>query len=255
MSAILLLLPRNEVKGKIAERIEIGDQLIRPPIGSYAELEDLKTQEKIWSSYNEELLRTLFSTDELAEEYAEMGFGMGGRMPNLDLDINWFRDDIQRYITRLREIDAKLELYQEKASKDAPVTSGKSETPRGDAVFIVHGHAGPEYEVYSVLRELGADAIILKEQPHGGSPTLAEKLEREAAKCGYAVVLFTPDDEGRAKTEKELKPRARENVVVELGFFIGKLGRGHVTILHDPSVDIPSDFRCVAYYPFDAHGA
>ena len=72
---------------------------------------------------------------------------------------------------------------------------------------------------------------------------------------GYAVVLLTPDDVGRKKAEGELyRDRARQNVILELGYFTGKLGRNRVCALHRGSVEIPTDYLGVVYVPLDEGG-
>ena len=68
-------------------------------------------------------------------------------------------------------------------------------------------------------------------------------------------MLLTPDDLGRAVKETELQPRARQNVVLELGYFIGRVGRANVVCLYDESVELPSDYRGVEYIKVDAEGA
>jgi hypothetical protein len=89
-------------------------------------------------------------------------------------------------------------------------------------VFIVHGHAGAEDKVARFVERLGFEAIILNEQADGGK-TIVEKLESNSD-VGFAVVLLTPDDEG-AERGKPLQGRARQNVILEWGYFAGRLGR------------------------------
>jgi predicted nucleotide-binding protein len=82
--------------------------------------------------------------------------------------------------------------------------------------------------------------------------TIIEKIEAHGD-VGFAVVLLTPDDEGCKKGETP-KPRARQNVVLELGYFVGRLGRDRVCVLRRGDVEIPSDFGGVVYEPFDDGG-
>jgi predicted nucleotide-binding protein len=100
---------------------------------------------------------------------------------------------------------------------------------------------------------LGLDPIILHEQTNAGRSILG-KLEHNAD-VGFAVVLLTPDDVGAAKAEfTQPKPRARQNVIFELGFFIGKLGTDRVCALHKSSVELPSDYAGIAYVSMDDTG-
>ena len=101
------------------------------------------------------------------------------------------------------------------------------------------------------LERLGFEAIILHEQPNL-SRTVIEKIEAHS-EVGFAVVLLTPDDEGNLKGERP-QPRARQNVLLELGYFIGKLTRKRVCTLKVGDLEIPSDWRGVIDEPFDAGG-
>ncbi|WP_186038859.1 TIR domain-containing protein [Burkholderia gladioli] len=119
-------------------------------------------------------------------------------------------------------------------------------------VFVVHGHDGEAREtVARFLAKLGFEPIILHEQANQGR-TIIEKFEAHGD-VGFAVVLLTPDDEGRAKGG-ELKSRARQNVVLELGFFIGKLGRGKVCALKRGELELPSDYLGVVWERMDDGG-
>jgi predicted nucleotide-binding protein len=254
VSAILLLLPRGEAQEKIASRIDIGQNLLGEPIQTRQDIDRVKSERKIWRSYNKQLLRTLFSSDEPAVEYEGVGIGIGGGIVSPDREVWLLHKDIERDLTQLRAILQNTELYQE-----APTVSAASVTaravPGGHAVFIVHGRAGREHEVARTVEQLGAEAVVLQERLHHGTATLIEKLEREASACGYAIVVYTGDDEGRIVGATDLDSRARENVVLELGYFVGLLGREKVTILRDPDVTVPSDFQGAAYYTLDEAGA
>lgn len=123
-------------------------------------------------------------------------------------------------------------------------------------VFVVHGHAeAARHEVVRVLeRATGREVIVLREQANSGR-TIVEKFEDHAAAASYAVVLLTADDEGGAVTTSERRPRGRQNVIFELGFFFGLLGRGRVAVLIDPGVEEPSDINGLVYIALDSEGA
>lgn len=121
-------------------------------------------------------------------------------------------------------------------------------------VFVVHGHEeAPRESVARLIEKVGIEAIILHEQTSRGM-TVAEKLEAHGD-VGFAVVIMTPDDVGRAKGAGGDSERARQNVILELGYFLGRLGRDRVCALKKGEVEIPSDFDGVVYTPFDNHGA
>jgi diguanylate cyclase (GGDEF)-like protein len=123
-------------------------------------------------------------------------------------------------------------------------------------VFLVHGHdVGVLNSVTQFLKEqLRLDVVILHERPNMGR-TIIEKLEANSNDVGFAVVLLTPDDVGASKKSKG-KPnkRARQNVILELGYFIGKLGRERVCAIYVKDIELPSDFDGILYVPYDRRG-
>ena len=123
----------------------------------------------------------------------------------------------------------------------------------GKKVFLVHGHDDSARESTArFLEKMGLEAIILHEQPNAGR-TIIEKVERYA-EVAFAVVLLTPDDVG-GTANNSLNPRARQNVILELGYFIGKLGRANVAALVKGDVEKLSDYDGVVYIALDAAGA
>lgn len=114
-------------------------------------------------------------------------------------------------------------------------------------VFIVHGHDGElKHAVARTIEKQGLQAIILSEQANKGK-TIIEKFE-EHSDVGGAICLFTADDVGKAaKTKATEQPRARQNVVFEAGYFMGKLGRDHVVMVCEDGIEIPSDLSGVVY--------
>ncbi|MBF9435338.1 nucleotide-binding protein [Mycobacteroides chelonae] len=120
------------------------------------------------------------------------------------------------------------------------------------AVFLVHGrNSSAKFEVARWLEQsLTADIIILDEQANRGQ-TIIEKFQAHADAAKFAVVLLTSDDIG-GTSDSELHPRARQNVIFEMGYFFGKLGRDRVAVLND-GVEHPSDFAGVGYIPFSGN--
>lgn len=137
--------------------------------------------------------------------------------------------------------------------KDYVMHEGNSQNqltlPTSNKVFIVHGHdSGVRETVARFLEKMGFQAIILHEQANQGR-TVIEKVEANGD-VGFAVVLLTPDDVGSAKGS-EPEPRARQNVLLELGYFIGRLGRAKVCALKRGELEIPSDFAGVVWEKMD----
>jgi len=115
----------------------------------------------------------------------------------------------------------------------------------------VHGHDEAALQaVARFLEQLNLEAIILREQPDAGR-TIIEKFEECAADVGFAVVLLTPDDLGGVVSGPPTASRARQNVIFELGYFAGKLGRGRACLIRKGTVEIPSDLHGVIYTDLD----
>ena len=125
---------------------------------------------------------------------------------------------------------------------------------RANKIFIIHGRdEGPKDMVARFLEHLGLEPVILAERPSQGR-TIIEKFEQHA-QVGFAIALLTPEDAGSLQgNEDNLNPRARQNVIFELGFFIGRIGRERVCALTKGGVEIPSDYSGVVYIPFDDFG-
>ncbi|MBS0633222.1 MAG: nucleotide-binding protein [Verrucomicrobia bacterium] len=122
-------------------------------------------------------------------------------------------------------------------------------------VFIVHGRDDAlKNSVARVVSRIGMEPIILHEQPNRGRTIIEKFLDH--SDVAYAVVLLTPDDKGGLidGSFDSMKARARQNVILELGFFIGRLGRERVAALFDATVDMPSDYTGVLYIPYDDSG-
>ena len=147
----------------------------------------------------------------------------------------------------LREVLArKLRLQQEVALSVLP----QQPQVRGNKIFLVHGHdSARKHEVADFLQRVTEQRpIILQEQANEGR-TIIEKFEYEASDVGFAVVLLTADDKGGPKAApiKKQSPRARQNVVFELGYFSHALGRNRVCALYEKGVELPSDYQGVLY--------
>ncbi len=134
-----------------------------------------------------------------------------------------------------------------------PTNTNEKLSPSSSRVFIVHGHNdGIKEAVARFILQLGLEPIILHEQANKGM-TIIEKFETYSD-VEFAIVLLTPDDLGKKIGDSELNQRARQNVIAELGYFVGKLGRSRVCPLFIDGVEIPSDFNGVMYILYDNVG-
>lgn len=148
--------------------------------------------------------------------------------------------------TLLESMIEEVEEYWDDSSHQFPTDSQTSELPKSNKVFVIHGRDDNlKNEVKTLLTQVGLQPVILAEQSNQGK-TIIEKFEQHAD-VGFAVALLTPDDHGSESNEKELKSRARQNVIFELGFFIGTLGRERVCALTKEPIEIPSDYSGVVY--------
>ena len=156
------------------------------------------------------------------------------------------------YVNGRSRTDLLLEqLRDQLVPPDEP--SENSTRTFGDEVFIVHGHDNEAKEtVARFIENLDIEATILHERTNRGK-TIPEKFEEHAGKVGFAIILLTPDDVGKSKNDTdELKPRARQNVILELGYFWALLGRERMCVLYKEDVELPSDIQGILYVPMDS---
>tara|TARA_R110002049_G_scaffold9962_1_gene49626 strand:+ start:6032 stop:6814 length:783 start_codon:yes stop_codon:yes gene_type:complete len=175
--------------------------------------------------------------DFLTERYKHQAIGI------VDLMI----DEIELVETKEKLIKEPL-IQQEEIKKEQNLL--KSLTSK---IFIVHGHNDTMREtVARTVEKLGLKSIILHEQANIGD-TIIEKLTRNS-NVNFAIVLLSADDKGGLKNDplKSMKFRARQNVIFELGYFIGKLGRKRVIVLFEDikQFEIPSDYQGIVYIPY-----
>jgi predicted nucleotide-binding protein len=207
-----------------------------------------------WKRNTQSAIKNIFGNkSDNINEFNEIGFlsyvnySNGGKVCYIERNkalalLDSFIDDIKLY-------GLKNQHSLKTNNNEMPETS----TPRNNKIFIIHGHDhGTKDTIARFLEKHKLVPVILQDLPNQGQ-TIIEKFEAHAD-VSYAIALFTPDDEGCAVGEKEKnKPRARQNVIFELGFFIAKLGRKHTVVLHKGEVEIPSDYSGVIYISLDKH--
>ena len=257
-----LLVSKKEAEKKIQERIDKGQLLRDHEISSEDDLNRIGKESNNWSRYNCDLFPTLFANFSLLDEYENFYYP---RFPSdrdrwehadsLDeyhiLEFDWkvreYREDMVDSIKSLEGIRDRLELFDE---PEPPMRAF------GDKIFIVHGHdEAAKHKIARFVADLDLTATILDEQPSKGQ-TIIDKFEEHANEAGFAIALLTTDDVGAPKNKKDgLKPRARQNVILELGYFLCGLGRDRVRILYEAGVELPSDIYGISYVPMDERGA
>jgi predicted nucleotide-binding protein len=154
----------------------------------------------------------------------------------------------------LEGVMAREERTSQKEEKVVAAARVASLPKPSKRVFVVHGHDEESKQTTArFLEHIGLEPTILHEQPNSGR-TIIEKFELHAD-VGFAVVLLTPDDVAHpANAPTKVASRARQNVILELGYFIGRLTRGRVCALYKPGVEIPSDYQGVLYVELDPRG-
>jgi predicted nucleotide-binding protein len=169
-------------------------------------------------------------------------------------ETEWEEQRAKDMADRLTILDGLIEMMQSEIAIQ-PGSEHGVEPQVSNKVFLVHGHDERAiHETARFLEKLSVEVVILRDQPNSGR-TIIEKFV-DFANVGFAVVLLTGDDRGGSILDApELhKPRARQNVILELGFFLGRLSRKRVCVLYQSEVEIPSDYSGVLYVPFDANG-
>lgn len=141
-------------------------------------------------------------------------------------------------------------VLQEIVNANPEVETTEVQKVKGNTVFIVHGHDNEiKTEMQLLLTRAGVNNIVLHEQPDKGR-TIIDKLVEESNNSNYAIALLSPDDQVSNGSS-----RARQNVILEIGYFIGKLGKQRVRILRKGEIEIPSDLHGVLYENYDSAGA
>lgn len=255
-----LITGKEEFKIQINDRIDKGKSLLdysvkvvstsidsrRKPYSIYEETEQqvFISEYNKWKQFNLELLKRSFdfADNEYLKEYERSEYSVWS---------DWVKErkqDIQRQITVFESIIERLPLIPTSNNNKIEIRDKKTLT---DKIFIVHGHNNEiKQTVARTITKLKLKPIILHEQIEQGR-TIIEKFEKNSSDVNFAIILLTADDEGKAKIETDFKTRARQNVVFEMGYFIGKLGREKVFLLLENGVDKPGDLDGIVYIPID----
>lgn len=254
-----LLVSRTEAERQLREQIEKADAIPEGLTQTEGDLSKATARFGRWFDYTDELLALIFSGDKYASEFRMAGpeISMGVSFPGERLDVGAeFSELEEKVIAKVECLESIIErlelipdLHQAKAHDEEPGPAAPSRK-----IFIVHGHdEAAKQQVARLLERLQLEPIILHEKPNKGR-TIIEKIEQHAD-VAFAVVLLTPDDiGGTAQQSQELKKRARQNVIFELGYFYAKLGRDKACALYKPGVELPSDMSGILYEKMDDAG-
>ncbi|MCU0351181.1 MAG: nucleotide-binding protein [Flavobacterium sp.] len=163
-------------------------------------------------------------------------------MVQLDFD----KDSLSSFKRDIKKISEKK---PEKLNTSIPSNENREREVLNKKVFIVHGHDDKaRLELFNIVKDdLKLEPIVLQEQPNVSVETILSKFERLAKDCSSALVLFTPDDSANGNL------RARQNVILELGYFLGKFHNAdskRIAIIKNGNVEIPSDISGVIYLEY-----
>lgn len=245
-----LAVPRIEAERRLRGQIEKGNALLTAPssFGSHYR----RDQFRRWDDYNVSMLRWMFTNNSFEQSYLESEpYSYDNSI--LDTFGNIDRTNLARgRLEELQSILEQLDFFEEAVAPALPESiQERIASASGSRVFVVHGHdEEAKLKVVRFLRSLDLDPIILDMEPNRGR-TIIEKLEECGGGAFFTVVILTPDDNGKAVFEEDSKPRARQNVIFELGFFVARLGRERVVALYSEGVELPSDFHGVLYIPLN----
>jgi predicted nucleotide-binding protein len=247
--------PHEEVKQLIQGRISKGEAIILS-INSEETLAKARNDFQVWDEFNKELLSQLFSSTIKSDQYCVSvnkptvrGIAIGRPTPFSEKVSNF-----RRFISpKINFLKATLEtidiipLTNQLTPKSSNSRRSVSESHSKNKVFIVHGRDEKfKQEICRLLEKLDLEVIVLHERASQGR-TIIEKLEYYSD-VEFAIVLFTPDDLGGLADQNPsgFEKRARQNVVFELGYLMGKLGRENTCVLLH-QLEPPSDIDGVVY--------
>lgn len=237
---------------RASDRVEYDDTAKADFVAKYSQ----------WNDRNKSIYRTSFEVAEsiYLHDYETHIWRIWG----FDA-IKEYKDEIQRLISHMQGDIERADLMQCSVAEQTSMTSSSGSQELSGDIFIVHGHNEEmKQTVARTVSQLGLNPIILHEQPNGGK-TIIEKFERNADRINFAIILLSADDLAASVRDlkgvkdedlrQHLEMRARQNVVFEMGYFTGKLGRSNVFLLLQEGVAKPGDLDGIVYTAYDSAGA
>jgi len=264
-----LIIGKEEFKKKIKEIILKGNELINFSVKNkylFGQDNEIKknhfiSEYNIWNKFNIKFLEESFDTidNKYKEEYIKASYYGSNRTVDYGDNAERLTKNFIEQVTILKSFIEILQFIStieeiKVETKNNMKDDMKTENKLTNKIFIVHGHKNEIKEtVARTLDKLRLEPIILHEQANQGR-TLIEKFEKNSSDVNFAIILLTADDEGKAKKETEYKNRARQNVVFEMGYFMGMLKRKKVFLLLENGVEKPSDLDGIVYTNIDEKG-
>jgi len=242
-----LLIPIEKAQEEITNLIKKGEELLTQNVVN------LKANSSKWVAYTVKWLEKNFSTQEESKKFSNAWLSAMATVQTSGTP-QYTIECVREYINALYTLLECINLFDVVDYASLPSSLLSEKLLDTKKVFIVHGHDhGLKEAVARLLESLGLEAVILHEQANTGR-TIIQKFEEHAAEACFAVVLLTPDDVGgiNGNDPSIFKPRARQNVILELGYFRAKLGKERVCALCSSEVEVPSDILGVLFVPYNS---
>jgi predicted nucleotide-binding protein len=246
-TAALPSLTPKDAKNRLSQVAKLGRSLLVPPVVDSAKF-------STWCNIaRDAIVRAFGSSSDHVSTFTHAG---RYSIHSIDADFNQLRrEELEAKASIVETLIEAIDVQFGRPAGHAEEPMNGPPAPATNEVFVVHGHDdAAKNAAAQCIKRYGLVPIILHEQPNKGQ-TIIEKLIRHANAASFAVVLLTPDDVGAAETATASNPRARQNVVLEMGIFIGKIGRERVCSLYKPGVELPSDMQGVIFTEMDGGGA
>jgi predicted nucleotide-binding protein len=260
----VLSIPLPQAQRQLTERTDQGQQLlllVRKAHTSTARAQALNPEEvdaladlweryRRWHMFNGTWINKNLG-GEAASEFRRQKQYIWTRQDHWRMILDFLREMIPAEISLLESIHDRLPLWVPNPEASASGNRAARVSPN-TPIFIVHGSdtLRAESVAHTVASATGRKTIILRDEPHLGR-TLIEKFEQHAADVAYAVIILTADDKGARADQEDTRPRGRQNVIFEMGYFYGLIGRRNVSVLISTGVEKPSDMDGIAYINFD----
>lgn len=238
---------------ELAEQVKNGEELIT----KLSPNEGLSWKQMEWGENVKTIIATIDPYGQIFDRSTPVGMFYEGwniatfHWTNVDGKTQKERNN-QGFAQSVGALKAIVKYRPMPREKDSD--GSREEIIHGKDVFVIHGHdIGARETIARFIEKLGLKAVILHEMENQGK-TIIEKFE-SYSNVGYAVAILTRDDFGGTKLNHECTmPRARQNVVFEFGYFMGKLGRSKVCALVEDGIERPSDLDGIVYISLDSAG-
>lgn len=258
MTSVELTRPEAQVKQYLLNARTESQALLDMSLDTASDVTFFRERYLAWTNKTIAMLDASYRTNGLltsspADEFSRTALSMldlhiasttipRGRLPEVLIDVR----EKMRVLSSLSERLPFLTNVNEPSERPASSSDGP--------IFLVHGRDLARREIVRRFldKATGREIIVLADEPNRGKDLLG-KLITSAKAASFAVVILTPDDVGGLVADAE-QPRARQNVVFELGLFVGMLGRSRVATLLEPTVELPTDFSGVVYIALSGEG-